>query len=238
MADVITNVNQGIMNKLSGSISGGSVATIIGWVVLGVIIIGLAAFTVWYYFEKKKFNKKITANSIVHGYFVPSFHDVAKSVKIGKGGFEILYLKKLKTWKLAQGARTGVSEYTFYILPDGYWYPGQVSARVFYIDKMRGLIPVITTNPTMRSQYTALEKQIDALHGQKQSFWDKYGNWVMTGAYIAIIGVFSWLSFREIGQFLGKGSALADNMNKLAVNLQQLANNVCGKGTPGVIIPT
>ena len=94
--------------------------------------------------------------------------------------------------------------------------------------KSKGLISVITTNPLMRAQYTALEKQIEVLHGEKKTFWDKYGNWVMTGTYIAIIGIFSWLSYREIGQFLGAGSALADRMNELAESMSRLATNLNG----------
>jgi hypothetical protein len=96
------------------------------------------------------------------------------------------------------------------------------------IDQNGGLIPVITTNPNMRGQYTSLEKQIGDLHGDKAKFWDKYGVWVMTMGYIVIIGFFSWLSYKEIGQFLGSGSALADKMLQLADAMNRLAVNLNG----------
>lgn len=136
---------------------------------------------------------------------------------------------------MAHGARSGVNEYTFYILPDGYWYPGNISADIMELDKSGGLLQVITTNPTMRSQYTALEKQIESLHGQKQTFWDKYGNWIMTGTYIGIIGIFSWLSFREISQFLGSGSVLADKLIELADAMNRLAVNLNGAQPSGLV---
>jgi hypothetical protein len=106
-----------------------------------------------------------------------------------------------------------------------------------YIDQNKGMIPVITTNPTMRAQYTALEKHIDSLHPeQKKSFWDKYGMWVLALGYVGIIGIFSWLSFREIGQFLGSGGALADKMTQLAAEMNKLAINL-NNAQPSGLVP-
>lgn len=227
-------------DKFVDALAGSSFRTAIGWLVLLIIIFAVAGFGVWWYFEKKKYNKNIVAHGIIHGFFHPTgFKDIAKSIKLGKGGFEVLYLRKLKTWKLAHGARGGINDYHFYILPDGYWYPGQIGASLKQIDKDGGLLSVVTTNPTMRSQYTALEKQIETLHGQKQTFWDKYGNWIMTGTYIALIGIFSWLSWREIAGFLGSGGQLADKMNALADSMSKLAVNLdtACRGGSGLVKP-
>lgn len=230
-------VNSGIVSKFTGFFAGGTVLKAIGWGILGLLVVGFILWYWWYRVEKKKYNRKITAHGIIHGYFHPTYRDVAKTVKLGKGGFELLYLKKLKTWKLAHGARTGMNEYDFYILSDGYWFPGQISSDMKQIDDNGGFISVITTNPLMRAQYTALEKQIDALHGDKKGFWDKYGQWVLTGVYIAIIGIFCWLSFREIADFLGSGSALADRMNELAETMNRLAINLNNANQPSGLVP-
>ena len=231
----LSSVNKNLVSSITNFFTSSKIINGITYFILGIIVIAAVGIYAWVRLEKKKYNKKITANFIINGYFQPTYKDVAKSVKIGRGGFEVLYLKKLKTWKLAHGARTGVNEYTFYVLPDGYWYPGQIAADVYYINQMKGLLPVITTNPTMRSQYTSLEKQIDTLHGQKQGFWDKYGNWIMTGTFIALIGIFCWLSFREIGAFLGSGTALADQMTKLAEAMNKLAINLNNAQPSGLV---
>ena len=233
----LEETNAKIVGSITGLISKSAFINAIGWLVLGIVVIFVCGGLAWWYFDRKKYNKKIISNSIIHGYFYPTYKDIAKSVKLGSGGFEVLYLKKLKSWKLAHGARSGINEYTFYILPDGYWFPGQISAKVYYIDKFKGMLPVITTNPTMRSQYTSLEKQIDSLHGHKQGFWDKYGNWIMSGTFIAIIGIFCWLSFREISQFLGAGSALADRMTALADAMNKLAVNLNNAQPSGLVSP-
>ena len=74
--------------------------------------------------------------------------------------------------------RVGKSDYYFFIMPDGYWYNAMLGSNMYTIDKQNGLIPIVTTNPTMRTQYTALEKQMDSLHQSKGKFWEKYGGWV------------------------------------------------------------
>lgn len=222
----IEDINDKIIGSVTGAISRGTIVNALGWLLLGLIVIGAIGWGFWWWMDRKKYNKKVVAEGIIHGHFYPTYRDLAKSVKLGKGGFEVLYLKKLKTWKLAHGARTGLNEYTFYILPDGYWFPGQKSADLKFIDDNKGLVQVVTTNPSMRSQYTSLEKQIDDLHAQKKGFWDKYGSWILSIAFVLIMGVFVWLSFREISGFLGSGSALADRMTALADAMNQLAVNL------------
>lgn len=232
----LQNINSKIVGGITGIFTKSSFIRGIGYLLLALIGLGGVAWYAITRFEKKKFNRIIKVHEIINGYFVHTYSDIAKPVKLGKGGFEIIYLKKLKTWKLAHGARSGKNEYNFYVLGDNYWYPGLVSADLGYIDKNKGLIQVIATNPTMRSQYTSLEKQIDSLHDAKKGFWDKYGQWVMTGAFIGIIGIFSWLSFREISQFLGAGSALADRMTALADAMNRLAVNL-NNAEPSGLVP-
>lgn len=226
MADttqIVTNVNQ----KIVGAITGVSWLNVIGWLAFIIVSVGGAWWVYVFYKNKKLFNKKITALEIIGGEWKPCIKDTAKVVKIGKGGFEILFLKKAKTWKIAYGGRSGRSDYYFFIMPDGYWYNGTFSANINWIDQQGGLIPIKTTNPLMRGQYTALEKQIDTLHADKQKFWDKYGTFILSVAFILIAGVLLWLMFKEFHSALGelanyhtKLSEILDKINNLATNIQ------------------
>jgi len=216
--DVIGDVNA----KVTSMFTGVNIMNIIGWAI-AILLIG--GFCIWYFGfflrDKKMFNKKITAFEIVGINFVPVIRDTAKSVKLGSGGFEVLYLRKLKTWKLAYGGRVGKNDYYFFIMPDGYWYNGMMSANIKAINKDGGLIPIVTTNPTMRSQYTALEKQIDVLHGDKKSFMEKYGVWILGISFVLIAGVMMWLMFKEfstgMSSFKGVTQSLADLVDKINV---------------------
>lgn len=224
-ADAVSDVNAKIVGSFTG-VSSSTVVNILGWVLFAVLIIGGGWWVSGFYKNKKVFSKVITAFEIVAGEWHPCIRDVAKVVKIGKGGFEILYLKKLKTHKIAYGGRVGKNTYYFFIMPDGYWYNGSLMANMNTIDKNGGLIPITTTNPLMRGQYTALEKQIDSLHGDKKSFWDKYGTFVMSIAFILISGVLLWLMFKEYHQALGQLANYHEQMGKILDKLANLAGNI------------
>jgi len=199
---------------------------IVGWILFIALFAGGGWWAYIYYKNKKIFNKRITAFEIISGEWKPCIRDVAKVIKIGKGGFEILYLKALKTWKIAYGGRIGKNDYYFFIMPDGYWYNGSLMANINKIDENGGLIPITTTNPLMRGQYTALEKQIDNLHGEKVNFWDKYGSYVMSISFILIAGVLMWLLFKEWRIGLGQLANYHVELGNLLEKLGTLASNI------------
>ena len=222
MAGQITKLNEKIMGSL------GSVAwmKIIGWIVFIIILLAGAYFVYRFYKNKKIFNKIIRVNSKIGNYWKVSYRDKARAVKVGKSGFEILYLKKLKVWKIAYGGNFGDNNYDFYVMPDGYWYNSRQSSDVSWIDKNDGLIPVVTTNPLMRGQYVALEKQIDSLHGDKAKFWDKYGSYVLSMAFVLISGTFLWLMFKEFSTAMGQLSTYHTQMAELLDKVNVLIGNV------------
>lgn len=206
--------------KLVGNINGKAIINGVGWLIAGVIVIGcIAWFTYWYY-TRKQWNKTITRFEIVGDRYEPIFRDKAKIVKIGKGGFEVLYYKKAKVYRIAFGERIGKNHYYMFMAPDGYEYNGYLGKQI----TTDGRIPIITTNPSMRAQYTALEKYIDLLHGNKPGFWDKYGNWVLTIGFVVIIGAFAYLFFqqyqniiKQVPELLKNSADLIDKINKLLV---------------------
>ena len=225
MADLNTITANTFGNFFKG-ITWSSIATTGSWIVFGLIIIGMGVYGYWVFMDRKKYGAKIVIHELINGYFDETSRDRARNVKIGKGGFIVLFLKKNKSWKLAYGGKSGRNTYNFYIMPDGYWYNGSIAGNVHYMDKNGGLIPIVTTNPAMRAQYTSLEKQIDDLHTEKKGFW------VVPLTFIIIMGFFGWMMFREMAPFLGKGTELAgrmtdlaDQMNKLAVNLNNINGN-------------
>lgn len=222
MVDAISAANSQVVGMLPSKtalINAG------GWGLIGLIVVGLIGWGLYAYAIKRQFNKKITIFEVVGSYFEPVMSDVAKIVRLGSGGFQILYLKKLKCFRLSYGGRIGKNTYYFFVGKDGYWYNSMLGANILTIDKLGGLIPVVTANPTMRAQYTALEKQIESLHGEKKTFWDKYGSWVLNGVYISIIGVFTWLIFREFSNITGAMTNLVDSVTKLLDRAQAILLN-------------
>lgn len=225
--------------KMIGALTGINIISVLTWII-GIALVGGAIF--WYFGiyqrDKKIFRKKITAFEIVGINFVPSIRDLAKVVRVGTGGFEILYLKKQKVWKIAYGGRVGRDDYYFFILQDGYWYNGTLSSNVFKMNELGGLVPIVATNPTMRAQYTSLEKQIDSLHGLKTNFWDKYGSWVLSIAFVLIAGMMLWLCYKEFASAMGGMGTFIDKLTILIDKLTLLTGNMEGvKSGNGGLIP-
>ena len=224
--DVIGNVN----SKIMGAFTNINILNAIGWLVFGIIIIGACFWGYIVYANKRKFNKVVTAFEIVNGFWQPTIRDKAKVVKLGSGGFEILYLQKQKTWKIAYGGRVGKDSYYFFIMPAGYWYNGMLYAGVHSIDKNGGLVSITTTNPLMRGQYTALEKQIDSLVGDKKSFMDKYGAWVMGIGFVLVAGVMLWLNYKEYASAMTSLNGIVDKIGSLIDKLNVLTTNSASGG--------
>ncbi len=228
----LTNTVLSANEKIMSSLSTIHWATIFGWIVFILLLAGGGIWAYIYYTNKRSFSKRITAFEIVSGEWKPCIRDFAKIIKLGRGGFEILYLQKLKTWKIAYGGRIGKNDYYFFIMPDGYWYNGSLMANINRIDEAGGLIPITTTNPLMRGQYTALEKQINDLTSVKKGVWEQYGTWIMGMSFMLIIGVLSWLMFKEwrgtisqVGGMMKGNGIITDKLATLANNIKQLS---CG----------
>lgn len=236
-ADGVSDTNEKIMGAISG-IGVKGILNFLGWL---LVIILLAGAGYWYFAiyskNKKIFSKKIVAKQMIGGYWKPVYYDVAKSVKLGKAGFEVLYLKKLKTWKIAYGGNFGDSEYEFYIMPDGYWFNSRAYGDVKYMDNNAGLVSVVTTNPLMRGQYVALEKQVDALHAEKGKWWDKYSTVVLSIAFVLIAGVIMWLLFKEWRGAVEGVNMISDKQGILLDKISNLISNIQGTsgGNSGLI---
>lgn len=233
-ADVVSATNQ----KLLSAVSNVDIMNTIGWIVFILVAIGAGFWGYLSWRDKRLFNKKITVFEIVGIHYTPGIRDTAKVVKLGTGGFEILYLKKTKCYRIAFGGKVGKDTYYFFVQPDGYWYNGMLSANMHAVDKNGGLIPIVTTNPSMRAQYTALEKQIDSLHSEKKSFMDKYGSWIMGIGFVLIVGVLAWLIFKEMSPMFGQISTLTEKLGTLVDKINSVASNMdCKTATNSGLVP-
>ncbi len=231
---VITDVN----SKIVRSITGINFLNVVGWIFALLLLFGGGYYIYHFYKNKKIFNKRITAFDSIGGEWKPVIRDLAKVIKIGKGGFELLYLKNQKTWKIAYGGRVGKNDYYFFILPDGYWYNGTLLSNILTMDENEGLVPVKTTHSSMRGHYTALEKQIDSLHLEKPKFWDKYGTAVISIGFLVIAGMMLWLNYRQYAIATSNLNSAIEKIADVIKGLGNLASNIqSSAGNSGGLVP-
>ena len=233
MSDVISGVNQ----KIVGSITNIDWLNLLGWLFAILLLVGAGVWAYIYYQQKRLYKERITAFEEINRFWHPTIRDDAKRMKIGKGGYEILYLKKGKTWKIAYGGKVGQKDYYFFIMPDGYWYNGKLYADLYQIDKHKGLIPVVTTSASMRAQYTSLEKQIDTLNGEQKTFWDKHGSWILGTAFIVIVGFLLYLNYTQYSNAMSGLSGVVEGFKEVANNLARATSslNIAEQGGTGLI---
>lgn len=227
----VQDITHSVTDKFSST---GFIQTI-GWIVGSVIVLGIAGIWFWVTYTNKQFGKIINVFELVSGNYEHTFTDKAKVIKIGKNGFEILYLKKLKTYKLAYGGTAGKNKYYFFIAPDRIWYNCLLMGQI----TEDGKIPIKATSILMRASYTALEKDIDSLSAQKKTFWEQYGQWVLSISFVLIIGIMSWLIIREYAQGIGQIPTLIDRLGELVDKVNHLlvsADTNSNGGTNGGLI--
>jgi len=225
MADVLSTANEKIFGGF-GSVTQSGILTILGWILFFILLIGGSFFAYITWKNKKQFCKTITAFEVINGQWQPVIRDTAKIVKLGKGGFEVLFLKKQKTYRIAYGGKVGKDTYYFFIMPDGYWYNGSFLADLKYMDKVNGLVQVITTNSNMRANYTALEKQIDALQADKKN-WLKENAMILVGAgFIIILGVIAWFIYKDMSSAMGTFATVSEKMGLLVDKINGVASNM------------
>jgi len=214
----LTQINNQIMKGISlkGILSG------LGVIIIALILLGGFAVWYWWYWNRKQFNKVTTDFEIVGDSYTPERRDRAKLVRLGKGGFQLLYLQKAKVYRIVFGGKIGKNAYYFFIGKDGYPYNCTLSSEI----TADGKIPIKTTNALMRAQYTALEKLVEDLYKAKSSFWEKYGNWVMTIAFVLIIGVLAWLIYREMNSFWGQANTILDHLAEMMKQIKEMQNAV------------
>jgi len=197
-----------------------------GWILTLLIFLGVSLWAYFYYKNKKEYKLNVTAFEIIGDSFEASIRDKAKIVKLGKGGFAVIKLKKLKTWKIIYGDKVGRKGYYFFILPDNYWYQGKLSSEIFTDELKNGILSTIkikSTNPLIRAQNSALEKQIDSLTKPKDNFWKLYGSWIMGITFVMIAGLFLWLIAKNISTVSGSFTGLIqESITKQDVSVQKL----------------
>jgi len=204
----------------------------INWVLILSIFLFfvIGAIVIFILLDRKKFNKKIILfeNISGQGYQLVA-RDRARLVKIGDGGEEILFLKKLKVFRTAYGKKMGKNTYWFAKGQDGYWY----NIVIGDLDAKMGMLDIEPIDRDMRYMHVAIRKNIQDRY-QKQNFMEKYGTIMMNGIFLLIMII-------GIGILVSKLSATAETINlgmesakTVIESTNQILNslsNVCNGGS-------
>jgi hypothetical protein len=211
--------------------SGGGLGSI-NWVLILVVFCCflIGAVVIYLVVMNRQYNKKIILfeNISGQGYQLIA-RDRARLVKVGDGGEEILFLKKMKVYRTAYGRKMGKNTYWFAKGQDGYWY----NIVLGNLDTKMGALDVNPIDRDMRYMHVAIRKNIQERY-RKANFMEKYGAIMMNGIFLLIMLVGIWILLSKMGDISKSTNMAVETANKVLESTNSILsslNNVCRGGS-------
>lgn len=216
----ILGYNLGV--KIPSFVSGSSIGTTITYILIAFLFFVLIGVLVYMYLNNRTYNRRIQVFENIAGQgYQPTFKDRARLVKIGDGGEEVLYLKKLKTYRTAYGKKMGKNVYWFAIGQDGYWY----NILLGDLDAKMGMLDIEPVDRDMRYMHVAIRKNITERY-RKISFMEKYGTMLMNGIFLIILLVGMWFIVKNVGDLVTEGTRTVESAKLLIDPISQALSKV------------
>lgn len=209
MPDLINQA--GDLVGLGGGAGGSFPWTTIIIVVLILLFVGLGTVVgVYFLVRYLKYKYKIVIFKKVNGVPQPVSRDKARTIVLNTSGDQVLKLRKNKKTLPMPEIQTGKNTYWYYIGEDGEWFnfgPGD-------FDENRRELNADFLDKEMRYARTSLDSQRKERY-DKESWWDKYGNWVVSIGFIALVGVFAFLYFRQFSKITSASQKSVETANEV-----------------------
>ncbi len=194
------------------------------WVVLILAILVFAAvgiLIVWMVFQRKIYNKKIVLfENTGQGYHVAG-KDRARTIKVGNGGDELLFLKKRKVYRTAYGRKMGKNEIWFAVGQDGYWY----NCILGDLDAKMGMLDIEPIDRDMRAFHVAATRNIMESYG-KQTFMQKYGVLVISSIFLLVMIIAIWLLMSKAGDLIEAAKPVAEALTFAAEEMTKAVGSL------------
>jgi len=195
--------------------------------VVFLIAIGILIYMVY---MNRLYNKTVIIFESLGGMgYKRTGKDKARTVKVGAGGEEILFLRKRKTYKTAYGRKMDKNEYWFAIGQDGYWY----NILLGDLDAKMGMLDIEPIDRDMRYMNVAIRKNIESRY-RKIGVMEKYGPIIISGIFLIIMIVAIWLLISKVGDLIHEAKLVVESIKPLTDALTNIAgniDNICSGGS-------
>jgi len=200
------------------------------WVLIVFVFCLFAAIIIYVVYNFKVYDKKIVVfENIAGGGYQPVFKDRARTVKLGDGGEEVLFLRKKKVYRGAYGRKMGKNTFWFAVGQDGYWYNFVLGD----LDAKMGMLDIEPIDRDMRYMVTAIRKNIQERY-RKQKFMEKYGTIVMSGFFLLIMIIGIWFlldKMAEINTASAGSLEAAKQVQAASSGIISSLDNICSRGS-------
>jgi len=225
MVDVMGSI-KGMLPAFSVAKLGGLVVGVILFLLVSVIVGSIIVYLVYRNLQKKRFNKKIQLFEKIDGRYRPTKKDVAMEIKVGERGDTCFYLNGLKTYKPRYNIQTGENVYWVAVREDGEW----INIGMEDIDLSMREAKVVYTDADFRYAAAGLHKAFKGRFEKGETFWQKYGQTILSIVYVVVMGVMIFLALGQFMKVIGSLSSVISTLDPLLEKAGQIlgaVDNVC-----------
>lgn len=228
MADIVSTAQNYLPNiKIYGS----AFISTIAWIILIVLFIAISFVVAFLIIQAKKYKYKIVLFEETGGQLVDTGKDKGMAFKFGDLGSKIMYCRKSKKYIPFPTKESGFRKFYFRNRPDGLWQNMEwhdVPEKSMDLQDEKDKFIDITKS--MLYHNTGIRKGLAGRY-QKEGIWQKYGTIIISFAFIAIIGVLTWLLFDK---WLALANTTNDSIKAVPMVMEKVSevltklDNVCG----------
>jgi hypothetical protein len=198
--------------------------------VLGVLVIAAIALILY----KKTYNKRVVIFENIAGKgYQPTVRTVARVIKVGNGGMEILKTAG-GTFLDAYGKKMGTNTYWFAKGPDGFYY----NILLGDLDSKMGMLDIEPVDRDVRMWHTGVERLREQTYNKK-GWLDEHANQMIMFGFLIVLVLGMWFIVGKIGDAMKPLVEVAKTNQAVLEALQgvlQGANNLKAQiGGSGII---
>ena len=226
MADAIETTKTIIGGILpSTNISGSSIVNMIAWFILLLVVLIGFGILMFFIVRFMKFNKKLVIFEKVGGKWIPTRKDRAAEIKFSTSGDTIFYALKHKKYLPNPSIQMTARTYWMAIRSDGEW----VNFELADLDREAKKAGARFLDKEARFARTQIQKGLKERY-DKPSFWAQYGIMIMNMAWIAMIGIMTFLLFDK---WIDLANTTNSGVEKAGVVMEQIGgvmaqlDNIC-----------
>jgi hypothetical protein len=210
--------------------------------VIAVVILGIVGFFIYMQHTKKQFYIKIRVFRDVGNVPTEINFFKAREIPFGMAGDKLWKVApnnaigmmfKVVKWLPVGQLQTKPNEFWYWIRKDGEW----INYIQTNIDETSKKMGVKFVQEDMRLQRLATDKLLEQRLMDK-SFWDKWGNTIMTVIFFLVIAVCMVIIFYQFSKILDKLAPLIEGLIKSNQQMAQACNlNLTATGGGTGLIP-
>lgn len=205
----------------------GTLGTILIWIFVFILICGLlAGFIIWYY-NRRLYSQNIWIFGKIGGVPMLKYIDKGRLIAFGMAGDKLLNLKKSKKFLPPPTIQMGKAIYWYYEREDGEF----INFSLKDLDEVFKKAGAYYVDSDMRLARLGIEKNLRE-RMERKGFFEKYGSTIAGAIFVIMVTVALVVLFSKLKDVAGSIDALAGSVSSMANAIEQFYTARTGGESP------